>query len=156
MTSQSHETLASFRKIQVSSNRKFGWTMGIILIVLSLLPALLRHHPVHLWLLVSGFAILVLVLVAPSLLGPVNRLWFQFGLLLGRVTNPIVMGVLFFAVLTPIGFALRLCGHDLLRLRRDDFAESYWIYRNAGSSLTFLNETILRVRCHSFSNCSIS
>jgi hypothetical protein len=114
--------------------------MGTILIVLSLFPALLRHHPVHLWLLALGFAILVLVLVAPSLLGPVNRLWFQFGLLLGRLTNPVVMGVLFFAVLTPIGLVLRLCGHDLLRLRHDGSAESYWIHRDAGSSLPSLTK----------------
>lgn len=133
VTSESHETLASFRKVTVSSNRKFGLTIGTILIVLSVLPTILHHHPVRLWLMVPGVAILVLGLVAPALLEPFNRLWFRFGLLLGRLTNPIVMGVLFFAVLVPIGWFLRLRGHDLLRLRRDDEAASYWIHRDAGS-----------------------
>lgn len=134
MASQSHETLASFRKVSVSSNRKFGYTIGIILIVLSILPTLLHHQPVRLWLLAPGVAMLVLALAAPASLGPINRLWFQFGLLLGRLTNPIVMGILFFAVLTPIGWLLRLRGHDLLRLRHDADADSYWIHRDADAA----------------------
>lgn len=140
MSNASHETLASFRKVSVSSNRKFGYTIGIILILLSVLPVVLHHQPVRLWLLALGALVLVAGVFAPAVLGPVNRLWFQFGLFLGRLTNPIVMGVLFFVVLTPIGWLLRLTGHDLLRLRRDAEAESYWINRDADAVPTSLTK----------------
>lgn len=139
MTGQSHETLASFRKVSASSNRKFGLTIGIILMVVSIMPTVLHRHPLRLWLLALGVMVFVAGWLAPALLGPLNRVWFKFGLLLGRVTNPIVMGVLFFAVLTPIGWLLRITGHDLLRLRADAKAESYWINRDpktASMSLT--------------------
>ena len=136
MTSQSHETLASFREVSVGSDRKFGLTVGAILAALSLLP--LRHHqPVRLWLLAPGVALVLLGAAAPALLGPLNRLWFRLGLLLNRVTNPIVMGILFFGVMVPMGLFLRR--RDLLSLRRDAAAESYWIHRDpaaAPSSLT--------------------
>ncbi len=136
MTSQSHETLASFRKVSAGSDRRFGLIVGAILCALAALP-LLHHQPARLWLLVPGVVLVVLGAAAPAVLAPVNRLWFRFGLLLGRVTNPIVMGVLFFTVMVPIGWMLRRSGKDLLRLRRDPAAQSYWIARDpaAASSL---------------------
>ena len=129
MTSQSHETLASFRKVSVSSNRKFGLTVGAILCAMSLLP-LLHHGPVRVWLLALGAFVFLAGAAVPAVLTPANQLWFRFGLLLGRITNPIVMGVLFFAVMVPIGWILRWRGHDLLRLKRDPNAASYWIHRD--------------------------
>ncbi len=136
MTSQSHETLASFRKISSSSNRKFGLTIGAILCALSLVP-LLHHQPVRLWLLGLGAVVFVAGALVPALLAPANQLWFRFGLLLGRITNPVVMGVLFFCVIVPFGWVLRRSGKDLLRLKHDAAAASYWIARDpaAASSL---------------------
>ena len=136
MTGQSHETLASFRKVSAGSHRKFGLTVGAIFCALAVLP-LLRGQPARLWLLAPGAVLVVLGAAAPAALAPLNRLWFRFGLLLGRLTNPVVMGVLFFAVMVPIGWMLRRSGKDLLRLRRDPAAESYWIARDpeAPSSL---------------------
>jgi hypothetical protein len=68
-------------------------------------------------------------LVAPALLGPLNWLWTRFGLLLGKVMNPIILGIMFFGVMLPIGLLLRWRGKDLLRLRLDPAASSYWIDR---------------------------
>ena len=136
MTSQSHETLASFRKVSAGSPRKFGLTVGAILCALAVVP-MLHGQPARLWLLVPGAILVLLGAAAPAVLTPLNGLWFRFGLLLGRVTNPLVMGVLFFAVMVPIGWMLRRSGKDLLRLQRDPAAESYWIARDpaAASSL---------------------
>ncbi len=133
MTSQSHETLASFRKVSAGSDRKFGLAVGAILCALAIVP-LLHRQPARWWLLAPGLALVVMGLVAPSALAPLNRLWFRLGLLLGRVTNPIVMGILFFAVMVPIGWILRRRGQDLLRLRRDPAAQSYWIPRETDAA----------------------
>ena len=68
-------------------------------------------------------------MVAANVLGPFNAAWHKFGLLLGRVVNPIVLGAMFYLVITPSGLASRLFGKDFLRLRRDPNATSYWIER---------------------------
>lgn len=127
---QAHENVTSFRTIEASSDRNFGLIVGILLTALSLLPFLLHHRPVRSWLLGLGVILVGLGLVAPHALAPLNRLWFRLGLLLAKVTNPIVMGVLFFGVLWPIGAFLRLRGKDLLRLKRDADASTYWMDRD--------------------------
>ena len=64
--------------------------------------------------------------LAPGLLRPLNLIWLKFGLVLHKIVNPIVMGLLFFVVFTPMGFIIRLAGKDLLKLKRDATAPSYW------------------------------
>ena len=130
MATQSHESLTSFRKVTISSERRFGVTVGLILAVLAVWPLIRHHQPVRLWLLVIAAVLVGLGLVAPKLLAPVNKLWFRFGLLLTAVTNPIVMGIMYFAAVVPLAWFIRLRGHDLLRLRRDAAADSYWIERD--------------------------
>jgi hypothetical protein len=71
----------------------------------------------------------VVALVYPRLLAPLNKLWLKFGLLLYKVMNPLVLGLLFFVTITPIGIVMRLFGKDFLRLRLDRSAKSYWIER---------------------------
>lgn len=139
MASQSHESLTSFRKVSVSSNRKFGVTVGLILAFLAVWPVIRHHQPVRVWLLALGGVLVLLGLVAPKLLEPLNKLWFRLGLLLAKITNPVVMGVMYFAAVVPFGWFMRLRGHDLLRLKRDDTSDTYWIERDATaptSSLT--------------------
>jgi hypothetical protein len=127
---QTHESLTSFRRVSASSERKFGVTVGAILVLLAVWPLIRHHQPVRLWLLALGAVLVVLGLAMPRLLAPLNRLWFGLGLALARVTNPIVMGVMFFAVVVPLGWLLRRQGKDLLRLKRDHDAASYWIARD--------------------------
>jgi hypothetical protein len=77
----------------------------------------------------AAITILVLALVAPNLLGPFNKAWHLFGLALSRITTPIIMGILFFLVVTPTGLIARILGKDPLKLRLDKATESYWIER---------------------------
>lgn len=130
MSVQSHENLTSFRDVAIGSNRKFGMTVGAILMGLALWPLVRHHGPVRLWLFACGLVLLACGLALPDLLGPLNRLWFRFGLVLAKITNPIVMGVMFFLVVVPFGWFLRARGRDLLRLRREPDAASYWIERD--------------------------
>jgi hypothetical protein len=82
------------------------------------------------WALVAGAAVLALLaLVAPARLHPANRLWFALGMLLARIVNPVVIGVMFFAVITPIGLLMRAFGQRPLQLRFEPGRASYWIER---------------------------
>lgn len=132
MATQSHESLTSFRRVEASSSRKFGLTVGAILCALALWPVL-RHgvHPRYV-LLAIGAALLVLGLVAPRVLDPLNALWFKLGMVLTKITNPIVMGIMYFVAVVPMGWLLRR--KDLLRLQRSAAADTYWIDRTEPAS----------------------
>lgn len=111
-----------------TSDRFFGLTFFAVFLIIALWP-LLSRQPVRWAALGLALAFLVVSLVAPSVLGPLNRLWLKFGELLHRVTSPIILGVMFFLVITPIGFLMRLAGKDLLRMKIDRDCSSYWIRR---------------------------
>ena len=126
-----HESLTSFRRTTSASNRKFGTTVGLILIAAALWPVLRHGQPVRLWLLVVGLLLAGFGVAAPRVLTPLNRLWLRFGLLLATLTNPIVMGVLYVCAIGPVALILRLRKRDLLLLRLDPRAATYWIERGA-------------------------
>ena len=128
MTS-SHESLDREAEVEGSSNRSFGWVFAAFFLILALLP-LLGGGGVRYWALAASVAMAVVTLVRPSLLEVPNRAWTRFGLWLGRIVSPVVTGVVFYGVVTPIGLAMRLAGKDFLRLRRDAGAASYWIERD--------------------------
>ena len=90
---------------------------------------LLDGHGPRFWSLAIAAAVLGVALFAPHLLRPFNRLWFRFGMLLHKVVTPVLMGVVFFLTVVPTGLIFRLFGKDLLRLRCDNDAETYWIDR---------------------------
>ena len=127
MATQSHESLTSFRRVEASSSRKFGVTVGAIFCVLALWPVLRNGAHPRFILLAIGVTLVVLGLVAPRVLDPLNALWFKLGMLLTKITNPIVMGIMYFAAVVPMGWLLR--GKDLLRLERNASADTYWIER---------------------------
>jgi hypothetical protein len=110
------------------SDRSFGLVFTAVFLLVGLAPLLHGRGPRY-WALSIGVAFLAVALVRPALLGPLNRLWTRFGLLLHGIVNPIVMGLLFFLVLTPFGIGLRLLGKDPLRRHFDRTAGSYWIRR---------------------------
>jgi len=117
------------------SDRNFGWVFTAGFLFLGLWP--LRHRgPVRLWCLALSGAFLLVTLARPTLLHAPNRLWTKFGILLGRVVNPVVTGLLFYLVFTPTAGVLRWMGKDLLRLARDQNAPTYWIQRNAAEDLS--------------------
>ncbi|MCZ6894079.1 MAG: SxtJ family membrane protein [Gammaproteobacteria bacterium] len=114
--------------VQGSSNRSFGLVFAAVFAIIGLWP-LIGDGAVRVWSLAVSLVFLALALLWPVALAPLNRLWTRFGLLLHHIVNPIVMGVLFYLVVTPTGLVMRMLGKDLLRLRFDPQAKSYWIER---------------------------
>ena len=115
-------------KIAVGSDRGFGFVFAAVFAVISLWP-LTGGGAVRIWALAIAALFLGAALVRPNVLRPLNRLWFRFGLLLGRIVSPIVMAVVFLVAITPTALIMRAFGKDLLRLKFDKDAESYWIRR---------------------------
>jgi hypothetical protein len=120
-----HEDLSRKHAVRGSSNRSFGFVFSAFFLLVGLAP-LRRHQPLRLWAFALAVVFLVVGILVPGVLAPLNRLWMQLGHLLGRVTTPIVTGLLFYLVFTPAGFLARLLGKDPLRLRFDPKASSYW------------------------------
>ena len=116
------------RKVEMGSDRSFGLVFTAFFALVCLAPLKSGADP-RLWAAGVAAAFLVVSLAAPQLLKPLNRLWFLVGMALHHVVTPVVMGLLFFLTVTPIGLIARAMGKDSLRLKRDDAAASYWILR---------------------------
>jgi hypothetical protein len=125
-----HERLERRDHFAGSSDRSFGLVFAAAFAVIALLPAIFGDGALRWWALVVAALFLAAALVRPSLLAPLNRLWFKLGLLLHRIVNPIVMGLMFFVVITPVAIGMRLAGRDPLRLRPRPDESSYWIDRD--------------------------
>ena len=119
-------------EIKISSNRSFGIVFFIVFLLISLYP-LLKGNDLRIWSLVISFIFLTLGLLNSKILTPLNRLWFKFGLLLGRFMSPLIMGIIFFVVVTPIGIIMRLLKKDLLNLKYNK-KETYWIDKSGPKS----------------------
>ena len=112
-----------------TNNRGFGLLFFIVFIIISIWP-LLSGGNLRIYFLLPAFLFLILGLINSKLLTPVNKLWIKFGELLGRLIAPIVMGIVYFVILTPISFIIRIFGKDLLNLRFSTKIHSYWIKRD--------------------------
>jgi hypothetical protein len=123
-----HENLSEHGEALGGSNRSFGFVFTVVFLVLGLFP-MLDGGAVVLELVAIAGLFLAVALVFPKALGPLNRLWTKFGLLLGAIVNPVVLGIVFYGVLTPIAIAIRLGGKDPLRLKPTPDARTYWIDR---------------------------
>ena len=120
-------------KIRIGSNRNFGLVFFFVFLIVSLLP-LLKEEPFRIWSIVIAIIFLILGLMHSKLLTPLNKLWFKFGLFLGSIVSPIVMGIVFFLVITPTGFVMKIMGKDLLNKKKDNDKKSYWINRSKTKS----------------------
>ena len=123
-----HEDLARDDELAGSSNRVFGFTLAAVGAVVGALKLWHGHGAGWFW-LGAAVVFLILALFWTAPLAPLNRMWLRFGLILYRVVNPVVMALLFFSTLVPMGLVMRAFGRDALRLRRDKAAASYWIPR---------------------------
>ena len=123
-----HESFERSDEVHGSSDRSFGVVFAVVFSVIGLLP-LAFGSGVRVWALVLGTAFLLMALAIPRSLAPLNRLWLRFGLLLHRIVSPIVLGIMFYGVITPTGAIMRAFGKDLLRLRFDRSSRSYWVDR---------------------------
>jgi len=123
-----HEHIDRDEKVLGSSNRSFGVVFAVVFTVIAILP-LFFGGALRLWSLGVAAVFAVLAFAAPRVLAPLNRLWLKLGLFLHKIVNPIVLGIMFFLVVTPTGLLMRMLGKDPLRLKRDPKARSYWIDR---------------------------
>ena len=112
-------------KIKLGSNRSFGIVFFIVFLIIALYP-LLNDSSIRLWSLIIGLIFLVLGLIKSNILTPLNILWMKFGMFLGIFISPIIMGIIFFLVVTPIGLIMRLLRKDLLNLKKKNI-QSYWL-----------------------------
>jgi hypothetical protein len=128
-----HESFTRDEPTAPGSNRTFGLVMAAALAVVSLINGwhLGRLWP---WTVVTALLFAGAAWLRPSSLGLLNRLWMKLGLMMHKVVNPVVMGLLFYGTILPTGLVMRLRGRDLLRLKRQPTAESYWIARPPGPS----------------------
>ena len=118
--------------IRVSSNRSFGIVFFIVFLLIATYP-LLKGNDLRFWSLLISFGFLILGLINSKILSPLNKLWFKFGLILGKIISPLIMGIIFFVVVTPIGIVMRVLKKDLLNLKYNQ-KETYWIKKTGPKS----------------------
>ena len=120
------------KNIKLPSNRNFGIVFFIVFLIIALWP-LLKQNEIRIWSLIISFIFFVLGLINSKLLAPLNKLWFKFGILLGNIIAPIVMGIVFFLVVTPTGLIMRFFKKDILKLKKNS-SDSYWINKDDTNS----------------------
>ncbi len=123
-----HEEFSRDEAPKGGSDRTFGIVFAVVFLLVAFFP-LLDGGAVRLWALVPAAAFLVLALVRSTVLTPLNALWTKLGLVLHKIVNPVVLGLMFFAVLTPTALLLRLFGKDLVGRSFDRQRASYWVER---------------------------
>jgi len=112
----------------ISSNRSFGIVFFVVFLLIAIFP-LANSEDIRIWSLIISSIFLILGLLKSKILTPLNRLWFKFGIFLGKIVSPLVMGAIFFFVVTPIGLIMRILGKDLLNLKYN-LNKSYWVEKS--------------------------
>ena len=117
------------KEIKISSNKSFGLVFFVIFIIIALWP-LLNNGNIRIWSIIVSIIFLILGLLNSKILTPFNKLWMRLGALLGIIVSPIVMGVVYFGIITPIGLITKLFGKDVLNLKLDKNKTTYWLKKN--------------------------
>ena len=112
-------------KKNLPSNKSFGIVFFLFFLIITLNP-LTNDMEIRKWSLIISLIFLILGLINSQILTPLNKLWFKFGIFLGKIISPLIMGIIFFLVVTPIGLLMRLLGKDILSLKYNK-NQSYWI-----------------------------
>ena len=118
--------------VKISSNRSFGIVFFIVFLLIALYP-LINGGNIRIWSAVISLIFLILGLLNSKILAPLNKLWFKFGIFLGNIISPIVMGVIYFIVVTPIALILKVFNKDVLNLKKTKNS-SYWINKEKYNS----------------------
>ena len=118
--------------VKISSNRSFGIVFFIVFLLIATYP-LTYSGEIRVWSITISFTFLVLGLLNSKILTPLNKLWFKFGIFLGKIISPLIMGIIFFLVVTPTGLIMRMLGKDLLNLKNKK-NKSYWIEKTEPKS----------------------
>ena len=119
-------------EIKIGSNRSFGIVFFFVFLLIAIYP-LINNQDIRLWSLTISIVFLILGIFDSKILYPLNKLWFKFGIFLGKIISPLIMGIIFFLVVTPIGLLMRILGKDLLNLKYNN-NKSYWIEKDGPKS----------------------
>ena len=119
-------------EIKIGSNRSFGIVFFFVFLLIAVYP-LIKNQDIRLWSLTVSVVFLTLGIFNSKILNPLNKLWFKIGIFLGKIVSPLIMGIIFFLVVTPIGLLMRLLGKDLINLKYNN-NKSYWIEKNGPKS----------------------
>ena len=111
------------------NNKGFGLLFFVVFLIIGLWP-LLEKGEIRYWSVFISSIFLLLGLINSILLSPLNKIWFNFGKLLSKIITPLIMGVIFFLIVTPIGLIMRVLGKDILSLKYNENSKSYWIEKN--------------------------
>ncbi|MAV62360.1 MAG: hypothetical protein CMI80_02635 [Candidatus Pelagibacter sp.] len=120
------------KDIKIGSNKSFGIVFFIVFLLIGLWP-ILKENEIRIWSVLFSFIFLILGLLNSKALTPLNKLWFRFGILLGNFIAPIIMGIVFFLVVTPTGLLMKLFKKDLINLKKNN-EKTYWIDKKELSS----------------------
>ena len=118
----------SNEKIKIGSNKSFGIVFFILFLFIGLHP-ILNNNSIRLWSIVIAALFLILGIFNSKLLSPLNKIWYKFGILLSKLISPLIIGLIFFFVVTPTGLLMRIIGKDLLNLKFNK-KKSYWINKS--------------------------
>jgi len=116
------------KKDILPTNRNFGIVFTVVFLIISFWP-LLKNGDIRYWSLIISFIFFVLALMNSKILTPLNKVWMKFGLILGKIVSPLVMGLIFFFVVTPTGIIMRLLGKDILNLKKNS-KNTYWLKKD--------------------------
>ena len=119
-------------ELKIGSNKSFGIVFFIVFLLVAIYP-LINNGELRIWSLIIAIIFLILGLINSKVLTPLNKLWFKFGVLLGKVVSPLIMGIIFFFVVTPTAFIMRIIGKDLLNLKFNN-KKTYWIEKTGPKS----------------------
>ena len=119
-------------EIKIGSNRSFGVVFFVVFLLVSIYP-LINEENIRYWSLIVSLIFLILGFLNSKILTPLNKIWFKFGIFLGRIISPFIMGIIFFFVVTPTGLLMRIFKKDLLNLKFNN-DKSYWIEKTEPKS----------------------
>ena len=115
----------NYKDIKIGSNRSFGVVFFVVFLLIGLWP-ILKGNEIRIWSIVISLIFLILGILNSKTLTPFNKVWFRFGIFLGNFISPIIMGIVFFLVVTPTGLIMKLFRKDLINLRKNN-SSTYWI-----------------------------
>ena len=124
-----HESFDRVEKVKRSSDRSFGFVIGAAFLLIGILPSLHAPHHPRWWAIAAAIFFAALAQWQPAVLAPLNKIWQRLGLLLHRIVSPVILGLLFYTTILPVGVLMRAFGNDPMRRKFDPSADSYWVLR---------------------------
>ena len=118
--------MKKLNKNSKKNNITFGILFFIFFLIIGLYP-LISNEPIRIWSIILSSVFLIITIINPNLFAFLNKLWIKFGILLAKIISPIIMGLVFFFVVTPTGIFVKILKKDVMGLKRE--ASSYWITR---------------------------